>query len=365
MAQVTYHVQRPGEGPVMLNACRDLVNATPFDRITGLYAFASFKGARLLVAAASSSPSWTRAQKRWIISIDGGITEPSALRFLLSLRRSEVRVHDAEALLTRRLRPIYRFHPKTLLLENQIAPPTPAGILVGSANMTFNGLCFGYEHALRVVAAGANPADAIPQSMVDGLRELESAINTATAIDSGFVDRYEAIRPARPKLPPEPEDKRADQILQDQAVIPATQAAALAAADHFWIDNEYVVENRGQNNEGNQIDMQRGTRVFFGFGDAKLPKNSPIGSIRILYQANSAMRNLRFGNNSMDKLDLPIPILEGPPTYLNQTLLFTRETPTSFRLTVGDTAQIAAWKTKSRAAGTLFRMQSGREFGVF
>lgn len=365
MAEISYHVQRPGEGPVILNACRDLVNAATFDRVTGLYAFASLKGARLLDAAGSSSQSWHRAQKRWVISVDGGITEPAALRFLLTLRRSEVRVHDAEALLARRLRPIHRFHPKTLLLESPIAPATPVGIVVGSANMTFNGLCFGHEHALSVVATGATALGAIPPSMNDGLAELELSVAAATVIDDAFVDRYEAIRPPRPTLPAEPEDTRADLILQDRAVIPPTQSAALAAADHLWIDIEYVVANRGRNQEGNQIDMQRGTRVFFGFGDAALARNSPIGSVRVLYQTHSGMRNLRFGNNSMDKLDLPIPALEGPPTYQNQTLLFARETPTSFRLSVGDAPEIATWKARSRAAGTLFRMQSGREFGVF
>jgi hypothetical protein len=111
--------------------------------------------------------------------------------------------------------------------------------------------------------------------------------------------------------------------------------------------------------------MQRGTRVFFGFGDRALPRNSPIGSVRILFEGHSATRNLRFGNNQMDKLDLPVPDVEGPPSYQNETLLFTRESPTSYRLTLGTAAEIADWKARSRATGTLFAMQSGREFGVF
>lgn len=361
MANIKYTVQRPGEGTAVLNACRDLAASTTFSRLTGLYAFASHKGARLLIGALQLSPSWSAASKRWVISIDGGITEPEALRYLVRLRRSEVRVPDAEALLARRLKPTFRFHPKTLLLEQQTPTLQPAAILVGSANLTCSGLCFGHEHALSAQAAGAP----LPPTLGAGLQSLENVVMGATVIDEAFVDRYSAIRPARPTLTEEFEDERADQILQDRPAIPATMSASLAAAAHFWIEIEYVVDNRGRHEEGNQIDMQRGSRVFFGFGDQTLPKNSPIGSVRISYGAHSASRNIRFGNNSMDKLDLPIPDVEGPPSYSHQTLLFTREGPKSFRLSIGMPADIAAWKARSRAAGTAFSMRSGREFGVF
>lgn len=361
MANILYTVQRPGEGTAILNACRDLAGSTTFSRLTGLYAFASHKGARLMVGTLQLAPSWTAASKRWVISIDGGITEPEALRYLVRLRKTEVRVPDAEGLLARRLKPTYRFHPKTLLMEQQAANLQPAAILVGSANLTCSGLCFGHEHALSAQAVGAS----LPPSLSTGLVGLEKVLTEATVIDEAFIDRYAAIRPPKPTLPEEFEDERADHILQDKPAIPAAMSASLAAATHFWIDIEYVVANRGKNEEGNQIDMQRGSRVFFGFGDKTLSKNSAIGSVRILYDTHSASRNLRFGNNSMDKLDLPIPSVEGPPSYSGHTLLFTREGPKSFRLSLGSPTEIAAWKARSKAARTSFRMQSGREFGVF
>ncbi len=361
MAKILYTVQRPGEGTSILNACRDLAGSTTFNRLTGLYAFASYKGARLLVEILKPSASWASASKRWVISIDGGITEPEALRYLVRMRRTEVRVPEAEALLTRKLKPAFRFHPKTLLLERQGTPIQPAAILVGSANLTCSGLCFGHEHAMSAQPAGSD----LPASLASGLANLEQVVAASTVIDEAFIDRYAAIRPAKPTLTEEFENERAENILQEPPVIAATMSAALAAADHFWIHIEYVVGNRGRNEEGNQIDMQRGSRVFFGFGDKALPKNSPIGSVRILYETHSASRNLRFGNNSMDKLDLPIPGTEGPASYSNETLLFTRETSTSYRLSVGAPAEIRAWKARSRALGTSFSMRSGREFGVF
>lgn len=360
---VSYIVQRPGEGTAILNAYQDLAARVTFNRLTGLYAFASLKGARLLTEVLKPSASWNGASKRWIISIDGGVTDPAALRFLLTLRRTEVRIPDAEELLTRRLRPIKRFHPKTLLLEREEATHIPSGIVVGSANLTCNGLCFGHEHAMSVFAQTS--AGRLPASIAAGLDDLEAVVSFATAIDANFIDRYEAIRPSAPSLPEDFEDQRADAILQERPVIAPTMSAALAAASNFWIDIEYVVANRGTYEEGNQIDMQRGSRVFFGFGDQALPRNSPIGSVRILYGTHSASRNMRFGNNSMDKLDLPIPGSEGPPSYSGQTLLFTRESPTSYRLSVGTPAEIVTWKAKSQAARTSYAMRSGREFGVF
>jgi len=358
---VSYTVQRPGEGATILKAYRDLAGAAAFNRVTGFFAFASFKGARLLTGALAESPNWAAASKRWIISIDGGITEPGALRHLLRLRKAEVRVPDAEELLARKLRPIHRFHPKTVVFERQSATLAPTAIMVGSANLTCNGLCFGHEHAMSVHAASG----ALPGAVSSGVVELEIVVSMATVIDAAFIDRYEAVRPAAPVLPEEFEDERADLILHERPVIPPTMAASLAAASHFWIEIEYVVANRGRLEEGNQIDMQRGSRVFFGFGDQTLPKNSAIGSVRILFGEHSANRNLRFGNNSMDKLDLPIPGAEGPPSYAGKTLLFTRESATSFRLSVGTAADIAKWKASSRAAATLFTMRGGRQFGVF
>jgi hypothetical protein len=118
MAELTYVVQRPGEGASILSAYRQLASGVAFDRLTAMFAFASFKGARLLTTAIGESvPNWRRTRKRWVVSIDGGITGPEALRFLLRLQRSEVSVANGDEMLRRGLRPITRFHPKTILLE--------------------------------------------------------------------------------------------------------------------------------------------------------------------------------------------------------------------------------------------------------
>jgi HKD family nuclease len=255
MTNIIYVVQRPSEGPAILNAYRNLAMSVPFDRLTGLYAFASVKGARLLVDAfRKAAPNWNTVVKRWVISIDGGITEPNALRFLLRQRRTEVRVPDGEELLNRRLKPIHRFHPKSLLLERQGPTLEATGILVGSANLTCSGLCFGHEHALVTQLANGP----IAASLAAGIDELSAVVASATRIDEDFVDRYEAIRPPSPRLFEDFEDKRSEKILQEQAVIPSDEAAVLASVNNLWVEIDYVVQNRGIGEEGNQIDLKRG-----------------------------------------------------------------------------------------------------------
>jgi HKD family nuclease len=330
--------------------------------VTGLYAFATKKGARLLCTSlAEASARWGAATKRWVISIDSGVTDPEALSFLLDQPRTEVRVPSAEELLSRRLRPVRRFHPKTLLLEKRAEDFVPAAVVVGSANLTLSGLCLSHEHVMTyVVLVGGTT------TLIQGAAECTAVFDEATRIDAAFVARYAAVRPASAPPAEDPENLEQAQLIdQDRAAIPITRAAALAAAPHLWVDNEYVVENLGKQQEGNQIDLQRGTRVFFGFGDGGLPRKSPIGSVLIEYERHSALRNLRVGHNYMDRLDLPTPGQEGPATYRHQTLLFTRKAKGVYQLRVGTNSEVASWKAKSRAQGTLFQMQSGREYGVF
>jgi hypothetical protein len=74
---------------------------------------------------------------------------------------------------------------------------------------------------------------------------------------------------------------------------------------------------------------------------------------------------MRFGNNYMDKLNLPIPTDEGPEEYEGTTLLFERRADGAFNMLVGTSADVRGWKRRSRRQGTLYQMRSGREYGVF
>ena len=73
--------------------------------------------------------------------------------------------------------------------------------------------------------------------------------------------------------------------------------------------------------------------------------------------------SLTYSDNKMDKLNLPMPGSDGPPSYDNQWLLFRRMAPKEFRLTLGAKSDRATWLKSSRAIDGAFKMSSGRKWG--
>ena len=120
---------------------------------------------------------------------------------------------------------------------------------------------------------------------------------------------------------------------------------------------------------GSQINTPRGTRVFFGFSSAMVPMNTVIGTTEIRIAGSMYVdRTVRFNNNSMDVVNLPIPEQNGVATYLNTFLVFTRELKGAsgldrFTLTVTDAAGVADLKLSSANSIDL-SMHGGREYGL-
>jgi hypothetical protein len=80
---------------------------------------------------------------------------------------------------------------------------------------------------------------------------------------------------------------------------------------------------------GSQLDLPKGARVFFGFSPAPVPRNTTFGSVLIQVPSFPEItRTVRYGNNQMDKVNLPVPGTAAPPTgYENRNLLFVRQDP--------------------------------------
>ena len=82
------------------------------------------------------------------------------------------------------LRPVNRFHPKTILLEAAKGAFRPVAIAVGSANLTCSGLCFGHEHTLL---AGLDHLDGVPAGIAAGLESLHTMLESTPTIDEDFA----------------------------------------------------------------------------------------------------------------------------------------------------------------------------------
>lgn len=78
--------------------------------------------------------------------------------------------------------------------------------------------------------------------------------------------------------------------------------------------------------------------------------------------------SVRFGNNHMDKVNLPLPDSHGPASYDHAILRFDRAGLAAgglrrFRISLGTESDLKKWK-KSALSETERTMQSGRRYGV-
>jgi HKD family nuclease len=360
--------QGPHSGSSIIDFMQYTASSATFSRVTGLFAYATKSGVNLFVDALSQSMSnWRYISKRWVVSIDFGLTDPEALELLASLNRSEVRVPYFHDVLKRQFKPVTCFHPKTLVFDTNVSSRKgPYASVVGSANLTFSGLTVGHENAMSVICK--NPKNREEKnflnSFIHNMRQIDAIYSMASPVNTSMIRRYKRMRPKR-RAKSEDDNPSVKRLTEVAPEIPPRKAVSMATAANFWVDVKYVVENLGRGVPGNQIDLQRGSRVFFGFGVGQVRRNTILGNVKIRYKRRLSNCHMRFGNNYMDKLNLPIPVTEGPRSYDNETLLFHRLADGSFELHVGTKNDIKLWKKVSRSQGTFFKMQSGRPYGVF
>ncbi len=361
-----FFLQTQGRHGEILRGLIRCASAAQFDQMLGAVAYASIAGCKLLnESLRSASPRWTDVTKRWLVSIDFALTEPAALEFLAKLPNSEVRIPNALADTFPNIRPRRRFHDKLYTFEMSRAPDAVA-LFTGSANLTLGGLQLNDEQAVGMV--WTPPLGISEQTMFDRFiakkQLIEELFSQSLRLTSGLLAEYRGAW-AKNGENAETDGSVVSRVLVPDPVIAIDQASALAAANSFWVDVRYVTPNRGHGLSGNQIDLPRGARVFFGFTAERVPRNTVLGAVQISYQDQVTPCHMRFGNNQMDKLNLPIPGAGGPATYMDQTLIFSREPNDVFELQVRPLAESDTWKARSSERDTLYEMQGGRQFGVF
>lgn len=361
-------VQGPKDQGAILRLISRAVKFSEPVAFMGAFAYATKKGMALLCETLNRvSPSWEAASKRWIISIDFGYTEPEAISALADLHNSEVRIPYAREVLSNGLRPKHTFHGKSLLFhQGNALEDGKGGIIVASANMTMNGMCFGHEHAS---ACNWSRCQDIPnytwESLSSAFLHLNDLFGISETPTKTLIKKYWQKRSRHVGDGIEDSGPEIRRVSKPTAELSLFQNASLATAKCLWVDVDYVAENRGSGKPGNQIDLQHGTRVFFGMSSQRVAPNTMLGEVAIMYRDHSVACHMRFGNNQMDKLNLPVPEDGGPPPYNNKTLLFTKKEQGAFLLNVRSRESAKAWKSKSRRQNTLFTMRSGRQYGVF
>lgn len=342
-----------------------LAQSIEFSRMQVAVAYATVSGCRELTNAFGNIAAWEHAEKQWLISVDFGITEPDALKFLANLPLSTVRVPDGAELLKRKLKPRQSFHAKTYMFDSE--EHQGLGIFAGSANLTFSGLHLNAEHGISTL--WKSPVKAAEKQSLKTIREAlgwwADNWEKATPVDSGFLKAY--ARVWRPRAPAEDATDLVTRFADVQKTEVDTQyGLAWATARYFWIDTYELYKNRGAHNPGNQLDCARGTRTYFGFSPARVPKNTVIGEVLIQYENKPAKpRSVRFANNQMDKVNLPIPGQDGPSSYDQACILFERIGDQHFRIKLAKGSDHSRWIRKSKEQELYYQFTGGRKYGFF
>lgn len=345
--------------------------AASFTRSRAAVAYVSAKGARTLNARLGRGDDrWDDATKEWIVSIDFGTTEPAALSYLRGLPHSEVRVANAAEVLERGLRPVRCVHPKTYIFDESEGGADGAfGLVVGSANLTRSALKVGTEHAIR--AHWVPPLTRRDRALLRGARLSlawwNAAWRSSETIDDAFIAEYADRRRARPQL----EDSApivGEVSGQRERELTKRDAATWSSARCFWIRTLELNPNLGEGRAGNQVDCARGTRTYFGFSADVVPRNTTLGEVMLQCDGHPPVsKSIRFGDNQMDKVNLPVPGEEGPESYDNVYLHFERVARQRFRLTIGSDGDAATWRAASQAQSLYYQMRGRhrREYGFY
>jgi len=326
-------------------------------------AYATHSGVAVLTSALAESASWRKAHKRWLVGIDYCRSDPVALQHLQQLPRSEVRIYDGDYVVKRsECTPRISYHPKLYLFRRQ----KKSALILGSGNLSRTGLEIGVEAGASILVTRAEDIRPIQKWFSSLWRNACPWQEVKESYSAQYLSRNNRQSPI---------------VLEDDMVpgsaiksgqLTPRQLRQLRVCQHLWIEAGNLHKNLGADSPGNQLMLKRNTRVFFGFAAQDLQRDSRIGSIEIEFNGQTRYDcSLRFSNNHMDVLTLPIPGMDGPTKYDQETLCFTRTGLYKFSLELGTNLDVSRWKRKSRAINGLFemkrgrKMKKGRKWGVY
>ena len=329
-------------------------------------AYATFSGVHVLEKMFKTriGDQWERLKKRWLVGIDWCRSDPPALVRLAALTASEVRIPDGRKLTNRDgCTPNRPYHPKLFVLHGKSA----AAIICGSGNLSASGLTKGCECGSVFLLKSSAPTRSQPE-----LAKLQNWFNSAwrdadsfASIQSAYQGRCGALAKQKRIVVTEDDVKPEEAVVSRQG-LSEIQLRQLRTYDNLWVEGGSLGSNLGPGKPGNQLDMTRYTRVFFGAPAEALPLETPIDSITLIWDGEVyTNRTLKFGNNGMDKLNVPPAGERGPLFYRGKTLLFTRLANGTFQFTVGNPTDSTRWRRQSQMMQSAYALPGGRKWGIF
>ena len=356
MASMQLVATEPGDGSYLELIAEAYTHTRPTAMVAAV-AYATHSGVAELLGRLETLDGWRQVSKKWLIGIDFCRSDPIALEGLDGLPRSDVRIYDGQFVVGRdRCTPRVSFHPKLYAFQRR----NEGAVVAGSGNLSRTGLCVGVEAGWSIWDTPGKDA-----------RFLKAWFNRnwrlATPLTDIAVEYDERFQALENRIHPTPtEDDAAPESAGTRGQLTPADLRKLNVCRHLWIEVGNLHFNRGPGRPGNQLMLKRNTRVFFGFPARDLPPDTALGHVAIEYARSTRCDcSLRFSNNSMDVMTLPLPGVDGPAAYDQETVCFERIGVRQFRLVLGAPRDVTRWKRQSDTLDGHFRMNSGREWGVF
>ena len=349
-------VTNPGDGRYVELIRSAFRKAEPITMRAAM-AYATHSGVAELEATLGELPGWNEVSKRWLVGIDYCRSDPVALAHLNTGPASEVRIYDGLFVASRTgCVPRNSYHPKAYLLQG----PEVSAVVVGSGNLSRMGLCLGVEAGVIASGEVETPVIGVENWFSDHWNDGTPFEDIQEQYDQRYGSRENREYPMASE-----EDTVPDSALTRRQLGPQ-ELRKLRVCRNLWIDAGNLHRNLGRDRAGNQLMLKRNSRVFFGFPARDLTTNSTVGIVGIRFEGRLRPDcSLRFSDNSMDVLTLPVPGVDGPEAYDKKILHFEKIGVREFGLTIGNGREIAKWKRASRSISGDFRMQSGRRWGVY
>ena len=320
-------------------------------------AYTTHSGVAELISTLSELDGWRKTRKRWLVGIDYCRSDPTALDYLNRLPASHLRIHDGTFVSQRSgCAPRVSYHPKLYMISG----PERSAVVVGSGNLSHTGLTLGIEAGVSILDTNA---DNLSSAKTWFSRHWRRASVWET-VKERYCREYASLK--NRQTPMASEDDSVPEIAGNRGHISPEQLRQLRVCQNLWIEAGTLTKNRGRRNPGNQLMLKRNSRVFFGFPASDLTRDSLIGHVAIEFDGQVRPDcSLRFSNNHMDVLTLPVPDAGGPPTYDNEILCFKRIDVRTFRLRLGTRRKASDWKRRSLMINASLALRSGRKWGVY
>ena len=237
-------------------------------------AYATTSGSQQLVGELDAQwEGFQDSKKVFLVGLDFGLTEPEAVDYLAALPGAIVRLWKPEQTIRANLKPARRYHPKVYALANtgSMRNATGAAGIVGSANLTGSGLTANIE---TFAAFDVSYVDEVGANWIAELRKLELIAAGMPKATEQILKQYALIRRRQPAFargvaePP-------PGVVGPREELPSELLRALRSARFFWTQTLNIIPNRGRGRAGNQVDLKKGARAFFG---SRVPLSEPINT---------------------------------------------------------------------------------------